>query len=123
MRSKIFLVLAAVIAILAAGVFLREPISCFFYLRSSPQNLIAFTGLDGIYVMDNQGNLECRVTEGNFEMPLWSYDGRQIAFVNSDSNSISVVNVDGSGLRNLSHVHEDFPIRNPPSWSPDSTEL
>ncbi|MEP7285663.1 MAG: tetratricopeptide repeat protein [Chloroflexota bacterium] len=53
--------------------------------------------------------------------PLWSPDGRQIAFVVSDSRqnpSLFLMNVDGTGVRKLTDC-----VGGRPFWSPDSKHL
>ena len=47
--------------------------------------------------------------------PAWSPDGREIAYMNGP---LFVVNVDGSGLRQLTQI-----TGNQPSWSPDGTRI
>jgi TolB protein len=56
--------------------------------------------------------------------PVWSSDGRQLAFVGTGAASaapeVYVVNSDGSHLRALS---KKAVLYNSPSWSPDNQEL
>jgi Tol biopolymer transport system component len=122
MRSKILPVMAVVVLILVAAYFLRESVTCFFFLRGVPNNLIAFFRQSDLYVMDSQGNNQCRIAEGNFEGPAWSPDGRQIAFVDHSENEVYIINADGSGLRKLGDGNDNISLASP-SWSPDSTEL
>lgn len=54
--------------------------------------------------------------------PSWSPDGRQIAFDTGGPNSaISIVNVDGTGLRQLTPATPGRRIR--PDWSPDGRKI
>jgi TolB protein len=71
-----------------------------------------------IYVMNADGSEQRRLTRSTTRdrAPVWSPDGRRIAFVRSRFNAyedIYVMNADGSGQRRL--------IRNGvgPHWSPD----
>ena len=68
------------------------------------------------------------VAEGSAGGAVWSPDGRRIAFSKSNlrrgtidlSNSIYLVNADGSNLRRLTRGgYDDFD----PSWSPDGQQL
>jgi Tol biopolymer transport system component len=110
------------VLILGAAYFLREPVGCFFFLRSTPRNLIAFFRQSDLYVMDSQGNFQCKIAEGSFEGPAWSPDGRQIAFVNYSNQEVYVINADGTGLRKVGDGNDNVSLV-PPSWSPDGTEL
>jgi len=80
-------------------------------------------GGNGIYLMNSDGTNVVRlagVTGGN---PIWSPDGNRIAFTGSRqgfSYEIYVVNIDGSGLLNVTNnPQEDFA----PAWSPDGKRL
>jgi Tol biopolymer transport system component len=56
--------------------------------------------------------------------PVYSPDGRQILFVSSRSGTIElwIVNADGSGARQITHLNGDgFAIT--PSWSPDASQV
>jgi Tol biopolymer transport system component len=94
---------------------------------------IAFTGtgagkLRDVYVMNADGTHPGQLTatataeEGD---PIWSPDGRQIAYVQSSQldydpiSRIYVMNADGSGSHPLSSVR----VRTGPSWSPDGRKL
>ena len=57
------------------------------------------------------------------EHPSWSPDGTQIAFIAAgrEMAAVSVVNADGSGLRDV--VRTDSAIYGRPGWSPDSKRL
>jgi Tol biopolymer transport system component len=122
MRSKIIPVMAVIVLVLIAAYFLSQPVSCFFWLRSAPQNLIVFSNQSDLYLMDAQGSTQCRIAEGNFESPAWSPDGRQIAFVDHSKNEVYVINADGSGMRRVGEGNDNVSLV-PPSWSADSTEL
>lgn len=56
------------------------------------------------------------------DIPVWSPDGTQIAFISDqyDQQDIYVVNIDGSNLRQLTtNTSQD----SNPSWSPDGTRI
>src|SRR5437764_2347092 len=63
--------------------------------------------------------------------PSWSPDGGRIAFSSNRTHSgytINVMNVDGSGLRELTNDSNGFPADGfsravSPSWSPDGREI
>lgn len=77
-----------------------------------------------IYVMRSDGSDPVRLTqnENNDTSPVWSPDGRRIAFVSDrDKNrEIYVMNADGTEQMNLSrHANEDWNV----TWSPDGKQL
>jgi WD40-like Beta Propeller Repeat len=60
---------------------------------------IAFTLNSDIYVVDGEGAHESRLTHTAqvFEQdPVWSPDGKKIAFTTQDQSDLSVINVDGT---------------------------
>ena len=77
-----------------------------------------------VYVMDADGSGPRNLTPGvaSGEGPVWSPDGRKLAFVSRrDGNSeVYVVNADGSGQRRLTRSpawdHD-------PAWSPDGRKI
>jgi WD40-like Beta Propeller Repeat/Peptidase family C25 len=76
-----------------------------------------------IYVMDADGTDVTLVPTGNDDAtePAWSPDGGRIAFVSTPKNKSSdiwVVNLDGSGLRQLT---TDAKLDVSPTWSPQAT--
>jgi len=79
-----------------------------------------------IYVMDPDGsNIERLTTTktgtGSWQ-PVWSPDGRTIAF-GSDrdgNNEIYVMDADGTNIRRLTHTPD---IEQTPSWSPDGKQI
>lgn len=90
---------------------------------------ILFTQHGAMWVVDPDGSGLFKVADAFMTyrgrsyaaQPVWSPDGRQIAFVapgigQEHYPDIFIVNVDGSGLFNLTnHPAEDFQ----PTWSPD----
>jgi hypothetical protein len=77
---------------------------------------------DDIFVMKADGSEQRRLVSGGVNLyPVWSPDGKRIAFARSaDFNSISylfLVNPDGTGLKALT---DDSASTRQASWSPDS---
>ena len=80
-------------------------------------------GIWRIYLMDRDGTDVTLVPTGNNDAtePAWSPDGGRIAFVSTPKNKSSdiwVVNLDGSGLRQLT---TDTKLDVAPTWSPPGT--
>lgn len=86
---------------------------------------LAFTSGSSLYVMPLDGGPATPVaTVVNIKSPAWSPDGTRLAFSASSPErgdyEVFVVNVDGSGLRNVTND----PARDEdPTWSPDGTQL
>jgi len=111
----------------APGVALPTPIStpasdyliaaCVYQGGSEEIDLVSLDGLIQTRLVSNSGDDNCN--------PAWSSDGLRIAFTSRQQaaqyveTSIWMVNVDGTGLTNISTT---FSIKNPwdyPRWSPD----
>jgi Tol biopolymer transport system component len=106
---------------------------------SATENLIAFTsdrdGNSEIYVMNADGTEQRRLTEseGNDHSPVWSPDGRRIAFVSTrDKNDevplkndeIYSMNADGSDQQRLtSNPGNNYDTNLSPAWSPDGRKI
>jgi beta-glucosidase len=77
-----------------------------------------------VYIIKSDGSNKTRLTtnEGQDWNPVWSPDGKKIAFLSMrDGNSeIYIMNVDGSNVRRLTNnkSYEGYP-----SWSPDGQNL
>jgi TolB protein len=56
--------------------------------------------------------------------PVWSPDGRRIAFVRLNArHGVYVVNADGSGVRNLTPKPKGAAYYSAPTWSPDGRKI
>jgi Tol biopolymer transport system component len=101
--------------------------------RQAFTNSIVFvsdrSGEQQLYTMRSDGSHVQQLTTvvGDKDAPVFSPDGRRIAFEMSDTGShrvptsIYVVNADGGGLAQLSSsgLEQDFT----PSWSPDGSQI
>ena len=87
---------------------------------------IVFASADSgeLFVINADGSAQMRLTAGQSGHPSWSPSGKLIAFSGQEPtdsvSEISVVNVDGSGRRQLTH---DGQTNEKPSWSPDGTRI
>ena len=80
------------------------------------------------YVMNTDGSRQQRLTtKPNVFFPVWSPDGRKVAFPSADRQpwdggnfDLYVMNADGSGLRRLTH---DPASDVAPVWSPDGRKI
>jgi len=84
----------------------------------------------GLFVMNADGSGATRLTTGEDYLPDWSPDGSRIAFIRYSkagggnipgSSEVWIINVDGSGLRQVTDVRGS--IRPTPSWSPDGQQI
>lgn len=86
---------------------------------------VAFVRDEGIYVMNADGADVERVTARHpgTEDPAWSPDGRRLAFSAESATgfALNVVNIDGTGLREL-HAVENAYI-GAPAFSPDGKQI
>lgn len=85
-------------------------------LAFTREGLTIDSGWPGIWTMNADGSNQQKLIRGSD--PAWSPDGMKIAFVR-DSGGISVINADGSGLRQLTSSLQHFA----PDWSPDGSKL
>ncbi len=75
-----------------------------------------------IWVMDADGSNQKRLIDHGID-PVWSPDGRQIAFASNREGSmfqIYVMNADGSGLKKLSKQKTE---ESNPAWAPDGASI
>ncbi len=114
---------------------IQRIIPCFFLLFMLPsltQAKIVFRSkVDGIlslYVMDDDGSNVQRLTKYQASWPVWSPDGKQIAFARRPQGApnwperyaIYIINNDGTNLHRL--TNEDT-VEWMPSWSPDGLHI
>jgi WD40 repeat protein len=113
---------------LAEPTAVPSPTPALVVARTLPS--ITFMGRDvdqnwRVYVMDADGSNQTALTaqnEADDASPVWSPDGRKIAFVSRrDGNrEIYVMDADGQNVANVTrHPADDWT----PAWSPDGTRL
>jgi TolB protein len=125
-------------SIITMGVALLPPLLLLVWVmilssRFAPSgNRLALTSTrDGnadIYVYDPQTRRDLKLTEHDATdiHPVWSPDGRQIAFVTNRAsyqnayNDVYVMNAFGGNQRNLTHNNAND---NLPTWSPDGSRI
>jgi Tol biopolymer transport system component len=104
LRRWIIRALILVAALVGAGFVLREPVTCFFFVRNPPDDLILYSLRGSVRIMSLDGAGRCPITSRNEEQrvyaPIGSPDGRRIAFTVEDRREskvwMEIVNVDGS---------------------------
>ncbi len=119
MKTSIYLALALAAASGAsaadAPLWLRD-------VKISPSGTeIAFTYKGDVYVVPATGGRATRLTSTPSDIetsPVWSPDGKRLAFASTHhgSNDVFTVNADGSGLRRLTSFSQD---EIPEAFSPD----
>lgn len=92
--------------------------------------LIAFTRQNPskrnqIYVVDAKGGAERALTAvtANALDPVWSPDGKPIAFIGGPNATLFVMSADGKNRRMVTHGAGPLGGANRPSWSPDGRKL
>jgi len=90
----------------------------------SNEGWIVFAKRDqGIWVMDDGGKNEKQLTAGKYDIgPVWSPDGRQIAFANQGIR-ICIMNVDGSNVKQVTNSNGFDASDGDPTWSPDGKQI
>lgn len=84
------------------------------------QSKIAFSS-NGVHIINADGTGLVKLADAA-SAPAWSPDGTRIAYQNTADNEIYAVNIDGSGVTNLTQTGKL--IRNwHPAWSPDGTKI
>jgi Tol biopolymer transport system component len=100
-------------------------------MTSTRQNgKIAFVraedGKEQIYVMNQDGSNQTRITEGSSYNadPAWSPDGTRIAFSSNRDGKFSIysMNSDGGNIIRLTN-NESGNFEEQPNWSPDGTRI
>jgi Ca2+-binding RTX toxin-like protein len=99
------------------GVAQRDPVF------SADGRRVAYSYNRNIYVANADGSGERAVTTGglNDQSPAFSPDGRRIAFLRGDVGDIFVVNLDGSGLADLTNDPDGQ--ETDAGWSPDGSRI
>jgi Tol biopolymer transport system component len=94
-------------------------------------------GVDSIYVINADGSGLKRLVDtpgDDNRSPVFSPEGERIAFIHQpdpytietgecEKNSVRVVNVDGTGLRDLTGCTQNPVSYDPPAWSPSGTKI
>ncbi len=113
------------------------------YPAASPDGRrIAFSGADGLYVMNADGTQARQVVAWDLSQTLWAYsnsrsrpawspDGARIVFGNPGTGGLSVIRTDGTGLINVTEPRRaDWICSNcpeysdaQPSWSADGRTI
>jgi Tol biopolymer transport system component len=90
---------------------------------SADGRFVAYATDRDIHVIGSDAKGDRSVTTGgaNDQSPAFSPDGRKIAFLRADSGDIYSVNVDGSGLTNLTNDPDGQ--ETDAAWSPDGTRI
>lgn len=85
------------------------------------------SGYQNIYLIDPDGTNRKQITnvEGSDEIPVWSPDGKKIAFVRNTElqtrrEHLHVMNADGSSVLQLKHGGSR---ESSPAWSPDGKKI
>lgn len=116
--------LAVFLIIVASVVLLRQPVTCYFFLRDTSGERIAYLQRDtGLYLMDTQGSGQCQLVSGDFMNVAWSPDGTQLALIKDGDYNLYVVNADGSNLRQVADGVGAWTNITVPAWSPAGTQL
>lgn len=140
LRRWIVRALIVVAALVGAGFVLREPVTCFFFVRSSPDDLIVYVLRGSVRIMSLDGAGRCPIASGNEERrlhaPIGSPDGRRIAFIVEDRRErrawMEIVNANGSERTRITPPELDVmslawffsPINSGlQMWSPDGERL
>ena len=77
-----------------------------------------------IHLIDGEGRHETQLTHTRQfeENPVWSPDGKKIAYSTGDYGKLYVINTDGSGQRRLTNTPGPSFVASP-TWSPDSEKI
>ena len=91
-------------------------------LSSDGTNLVYSNEFSQIVLLDVETGQEKTLTEGSTDFdPIWSPDGKQIAFTRTNENlQIYVMNADGTDLKPMEPASNSIQLA---TWSPDSKKI
>lgn len=117
-------------ALAAAGFVLREPVTCFVFMRALPEQTILYRAADGVRIMSLDGAGRCPIAIGEaYYTPAGSPDGRHIVFFDDGPDDVRgqliVMDMQTGAQTPISAPDLGFDWLRlvPPAWSPDGERL